>query len=95
MGKKNCRETENNYAYHAIELLAQALNATEEELERVNQSLKEFTYASSNITAIILRKLRSLTRVVKICICAIFSNVCHNKRFPFLIIYYSIFFRER
>ncbi|XP_046851305.1 gamma-aminobutyric acid type B receptor subunit 2-like isoform X2 [Xenia sp. Carnegie-2017] len=61
MEKKNCREAENNYAYHAIELLAQALNGTEEELERVNESLKEFTYASSHITAIILRKLESLT----------------------------------
>lgn len=91
MGKKNCLETENNYAYHAIELLAHALNVTDEELERVNQSLKEFTYASSNITAIILRKLRSLTMVVKICICAIFSYVCHNKRFFFNNLLFNFF----
>ncbi|XP_046849982.1 gamma-aminobutyric acid type B receptor subunit 2-like isoform X2 [Xenia sp. Carnegie-2017] len=47
-------------AGHAIELLAKALKATEKHLQLLNQSLKNYTYARSDIFKLILTKLRNL-----------------------------------
>ena len=41
------------YGYDAVVMLARALNATEESLRRMNQSLSEFTYARSDIAEVI------------------------------------------
>ena len=48
-------------AGHAIQLLAKALNATEKHLQLLNQSLKNYTYARSDIFKLISTKLRRLT----------------------------------
>ncbi|XP_028403254.1 gamma-aminobutyric acid type B receptor subunit 2-like [Dendronephthya gigantea] len=45
------------YSYDGIFMLAHALNATEEELKRMNQSLRDFTYARLDITEIIKEKI--------------------------------------
>ena len=59
--------TKNKYApygYDAVLMLAHALNATEESLRKMNQSLSEFTYARHDITKIIKEEI-SKTNDVK------------------------------
>lgn len=45
------------YGYDGIFMLANALNATEEKLKRMNQSLREFTFSRLDITEIIKEKI--------------------------------------
>ena len=51
------------YAYDAILVLARALNATEEILKKMNQSLLQFTYARQDITDIIQKKIRETSTI--------------------------------
>ena len=45
-------------------MLARALNATEESLRKRNQSLREFTYARSDITEIIKDKISKTDHII-------------------------------
>ena len=45
------------YGYDGVLMLARALNATEERLRKMNQSLRNFTYARHDITNVIKEEI--------------------------------------
>ena len=82
------------YGYDAVLMLAHALNATEEKLRKMNQSLREFTYARCDITEHVKEQISKMNDIKGITVssCSFASKMIISVLFFVNIMHVNIYY---